>query len=80
MLCGHLECAAPTELVFYWMWLIYKCFAPNGAEDQRNLAKREMRPLVLPQCAALCSQEHWRMITSMALRLLLQWRAPRPCF
>jgi hypothetical protein len=27
------------ELIFHWMWLIYKDFAPIGAKDQSGLFK-----------------------------------------
>jgi len=27
------------ELIFHWIWLIYKDFAPSGAKDQSGLFK-----------------------------------------
>jgi tetratricopeptide (TPR) repeat protein len=39
-----LEYAAPTELIFHWIWLIYKDFAPNGAKNQSVLSKKRNAP------------------------------------
>jgi hypothetical protein len=33
-----------TELLFHWIWLIYKGFAPNGAENQSALSKKRDAP------------------------------------
>jgi hypothetical protein len=34
------EEAAPAELIFFWILLTYKEFAPSGAKDQSTLSKK----------------------------------------
>jgi hypothetical protein len=46
----------PIELIFHWMWLIYKDFAPGGAANQIALSNIEMRRFARRREIISCSR------------------------